>query len=221
MDHMLTILIVLLSVCHGVKEWTLGETVARQIGKESDENARGYVQKEGSALKPLKMVRQATRITAHAGQTVHLLCDYLLKKTSGMNFLWKIGSAVVLHFIDGKIVKPKNRVELVGDGSKGNASITISNVTVQDAGVYICTLTTLHDMKDHECEVNITVLAAEQPSTPTSPSPIITTIIPDARKCWGLLPVIILILFLLAVGVAVVGHEKRAQRRRENMEIEL
>lgn len=215
MNHMLTPLIMLLSICQGVKEWTPGETVRRQIEKHSNENSMRDVQKEGSARVPLKMALQATpvlNIEADAGETVRFPCAYPLKEESEMNFIWSFGSATVLQFKNQEIVSQVNRVELVGDASKGNASISFNNVAEQDTGKYICTLTILPEVKEFLCEVNMTVLAPEQSSSPTSPSNTTPEIIPGQRQRWGVLFVTILFLLLAMVVVVVVVVRSRFSR---------
>lgn len=99
---------------------------------------------------------------AQIGESVMLRCTFPPDGGQSSNILWeKVGDpGVVYRYENGKVYQNpqlKNRTSLFLDGlSVGNASLTIRNVEMKDAGVYKCTVS--NSMRTAEGNLSLTVL---------------------------------------------------------------
>uniref|UniRef100_A0A8C4U3G3 Glycoprotein A33 n=1 Tax=Falco tinnunculus TaxID=100819 RepID=A0A8C4U3G3_FALTI len=132
------------------------------------------------------LVFSAILVTAHAltveapdkeiqvarGNNVTLHCHFKTEATvvSGDVVVWrKINSEddAVTRYFDGLVQYGKgyeNRIQFSGDVSKGDISITINEVTMEDNGTYVCSVRLRNDPPRHTATLSLFVLVA--PSKP-------------------------------------------------------
>uniref|UniRef100_UPI00358FA044 uncharacterized protein isoform X1 n=1 Tax=Myxine glutinosa TaxID=7769 RepID=UPI00358FA044 len=166
-------------------------------------------------LEPMKIYT----VTAEVGDTATLPCDFTVQSNEAdidWLFVEKLRRPQnIIDYIDGAVLRHNERVEFIGDYiyTKGDGSITIADLHLNDSGMYICewfypgTVISFHD---NHILVNLVITETTVPPPPP----------PGKRATHVVAGVVVPLIIIGAVAGALLycRHKKKYCWRRSNGE---
>ncbi|XP_039631219.1 T-cell immunoglobulin and mucin domain-containing protein 4-like [Polypterus senegalus] len=123
-------------------------------------------------------------VTATAGHNVTLPCRSLSFRFGVHSFCWGRGECPLtgqcgsneIYKWDGRLHRMSDKYQLTGDIQRGDLSLTVVNVTMEDSGPYCCLIEILGPFNDERNSIRLTVteasLSSDKMASSASPTPL-------------------------------------------------